>query len=67
MSQLDLDTFCPKTYYGDLIKLTMGHCLMVGRMILVHEVGVRLPVPQPHCFAYHLHTGFNFGVLVKVL
>ncbi|SVB17776.1 uncharacterized protein METZ01_LOCUS170630 [marine metagenome] len=64
---MSLTLAIPKTYYNQLTKLALGHCLMVGRVILVHEVGVRLTVPQSHCFAYHLHTGFNFVQLVKVL
>ena len=37
---------------------------MVGRVILVHEVGVRLPVPQP----YYRLTGFSIFLLpIKVL
>ena len=45
---LDLDTQHLKIYHAYSTYLALGHCLMVGRMILVHEVGVRLPVPQPY-------------------
>ncbi len=42
-----LDTPHSKTYDDFLKNPVFGHCLMVGRQILVLKVGVRLPVPEP--------------------
>ena len=46
--ELTLDTYLTKTYYGPMGRPAFGHCLMVGRQILVLKVGVRLPVPEPY-------------------
>ena len=52
-----LDTPHSKTYDDFLENLVFGHCLMVGRQILVLKVGVRLPVPEPSCSPLKIQHG----------
>ena len=52
-----LDTPHSKTYDDFLKNPVFGHCLMVGRQILVLKVGVRLPVPEPSCSPLKIQYG----------